>query len=209
MNNLYRSYLLTPQYGQAMTEALIVFTLFSILLTAVQTTVSMHSSAVDTLIDSSKKVVEVSLGQSVGQNIKQVISEFENAPPVFSAHVLSAELNMASPGFVRASRDAVSMAWRDSRIRRYSFLETGNGYGSSDQNVQARIAQSRSAWKDAFKYSSESIRSIESLTSKTDNAWKRPGIQLDFLMPWAGVIPKQNLSVTPVPTSVWRHAWGN
>lgn len=180
------------QFGQAMSEALIVIAILFIVLTSIQFTGSMHLSTLQMLMRSTKKVFEVSLGQSVGKDIKIIAPDLQRIALITPlVHKLNAELFMTDPGFVSASSYSNDPSMRHVNILRYSYIESGNGYAASDGDAQQRIERSRSIWSDTYQISSASIRSIDAFSSKTDSAWNRPRVSLDFIHPWKGVIPNQ------------------
>lgn len=198
------------QQGQAVCEALIVLTIFLLLMTGMQFTNSMQFSALHMLMDSAKKVFEVSLGKATTGDIERYTSTDQKISSMRNGvNKLNAELYMADPGFVKASSHASDPRWNKINIHRHSFIETGSGYAATDRAVQDRINQSRSAWRDAFELSSDNIRRVGAITSRTDIAWKRPTISLDFVQPWAGVIPIQQPIDTSgqisIPDKAWRH----
>ena len=180
------------QFGQAMSEALIVIAILFIVLTSIQFTGSMQLSTLQMLLSSTKKVFEVSLGQSVGKDIKIIAPDLQRIALITPlVHKLNAELFMTDPGLVSASSYSNDTSMRHAKIFRYSYIEAGNGYAASDGDAQQRIERSRSMWSDTYQVSSASIRSVEAFSSKTDSAWNRPRVSLDFIHPWAGVIPSQ------------------
>ncbi|MDO8694399.1 MAG: hypothetical protein Q7J51_09885 [Sheuella sp.] len=180
------------QFGQAMSEALIVIAILFIVLTSIQLTGSMQLSTLQMLVSSTKNVFEISLGQSVGKDIKIISPDLQRTALITPlVHKLNAELFMTDPGFVSASSSSGDPRVRHANILRHSYIESGNGYAASDGDVQKRIERSRSIWSDTYQISSASIRSVEALSSKTDSAWNRPRVSLDFIHPWKGVIPRQ------------------
>jgi len=188
------------QTGQAMTETLLVVGLFFILMIGIKTSMLMQSSAVQMLLNSVKDVFQMHLGKLPGTEKKFFRLESND---LFSSRTnsLIEELNMAQPGLIQTRSASHAGIWNPIEISRQSFIEAGNGYGSSDRAVQIRLESSASLWTDAFNQSSNVMGSVHLLSSMSDQAWKRPGISHDFIQPWAGVVPEQ--------TILRSDAWGN
>ena len=179
--------------GQAMSEALLIVGVFFILITGINISMRMQLSANQMVLDSVKKVFQVHLGNiSVGKNPDH-ISAFENSDLFRAkANVLFDELKMAQPGFIQARSQIAPLSWRAIKISRQSFIDAGSGYASSDQATQEKIGTSASLWSKAFRHSSKVMVPLHAITSKTDSAWQRPEISLDFIQPWAGVVPEES-----------------
>lgn len=182
------------QAGQAMTEALIACTFFAVLIFSVRFTDQIQQNAILALLKSSKNVFEISSGRSYEDQLHVETIGTDAVNPYFKVDPLASELLLEKPGFVQSGvsiKNDYSDRFTLGRfaLQRYSFIEAGNGYASSDQEVQKRIAQSPRAWGGAEQVSVRSMVPIESFTALTERAWKRPRLSVDFLQPWAGVIP--------------------
>ena len=204
--------LIHHQRGQAMSEALLILGIFFLLMLGIQVSITMQLNAVQSLLDSVKKVFQVHLGNvtttapttiqhSKMQDLKKLI--MSDAVNLLSprAHALFQELNIAQPGSIHARSLSDRQSWGSIKISRQSFIESGHGSASSDQEVQERIGVSVSLWNDVFKHSSNTMESVHTLTAKIDTAWKRPQIYKDFLKPWTGVVPEQSL----LQDDTWRN----
>ena len=190
------------QRGQAMSEALFIAGVFLILIIGINTSMSMQLAAIRMLMDSVKNVFQVHLGNMLASENSKNFSSIEKSDLFSSStHSIFEELSMAQPGFSHTLSESTKKIWDAKIISRQSFIEAGTGYASSDQAVQTRIGASPSLWRDAFKSSSNVMRPIHALTSKSDAAWSRPDISLDFIQPWAGVVPELSI--------IRSHKWRN
>lgn len=188
--------------GQALSESLIMLSVFSILFMGIQTTFSIQRIAVNTLLVSLKKVFEISLGKSIESDIEQNSSVLEHKSISVLEHKsflnsgvnnLFAELKMAQPGMIQASSFSTESKHGQVKISRHSFVDTGYGYASSDRNVQQRFASSSTLWRNIFQITSKTMRPIHARSSKVDHAWNRADLSHDFVQPWKGFVPDQSI----------------
>lgn len=198
MNNTHNMDQLTQQ-GQAMSEFLLIFALFILLMTGIQMTASMQYSAIYALLDSTKKVFEFSVGLKA-EHVK-VNSLTESSSPSLlnlNIQVLTEELALAFPGFVRARTTATDKRWGKDAVWRQSFIEAGNGHAASDLNVQHQIGEAPTLWLKNYQATVQTIDPIKTLTYKNDDAWQRPKISVDYLERWSGVVPEQKRRLSHV-----------
>jgi len=79
------------------------------------------------------------------------------------------------------------------RIERHTAILAGAGHAMSDQEGQHRIARGTAGWSRAAETSIRAGRTIADAMQAVDAGWHRPSPELDWLSPWAGLVPADRL----------------
>jgi hypothetical protein len=86
-------------------------------------------------------------------------------------------------------RSAANRLFTYSAIQRTSYLYVNAGESRSAQEVQSRIARSKSAWNDTAQNSRLVLEPHRAPLAKIDAPWGRGMLTTDWLTGWAGQSP--------------------
>lgn len=89
-------------------------------------------------------------------------------------------------------------------LARSTRILTGAGHAASDAATQSRLAGSRLAWGAAHSASSLAAREVQLRAAGVEDGWGRPGLELDWLQPWGGLVPA-HLITDYEPENRWRN----
>lgn len=78
-------------------------------------------------------------------------------------------------------------------IRRYTRVVIGAGHAQGDADMQRRIANAPTAWRQAQRASAAEARRVGAAARRMDGPWGRPELSLDWVAAWNDVVPADRL----------------
>lgn len=79
-------------------------------------------------------------------------------------------------------------------IKRYSYIDIGEGRSISDRDVHERISKSDLLWRRASNRSQPTARMIGLSTGIVDQPWKRSKLSTDWFSHWQAAVPERYLT---------------
>lgn len=81
-------------------------------------------------------------------------------------------------------------------VRRHASILADAGHAGDDRQAQRRVAASRTVWGNTARGSLAAARQASSQLKNIDQGWTRETPDLDWLSPWADVVPLDRLDRT-------------
>lgn len=105
-------------------------------------------------------------------------------------------LDQASLVMAEVRARPLRQAWQghEAVLLRRTAILAGAGHAADDMHAQRRIAESGSAWGDAYGRSRMAGQDWTARLQQVDAAWGRSLPDFDWLTPWAGQVPSVFLS---------------
>jgi hypothetical protein len=195
------------QAGQALAEGLIAVLALALVVLAIAHAGRWHATALQTGFAARQAAFAWTRGESGAGGDDRVRLQPLVAHPLPGAAQPGGEGRDA--GTLRrqwALHDDAVVAWqaramglrlpfgvRRLSLRRHTAVLADAGHATGDVGAQQRTAQSTLAWRDAASGSLHVAREIDARVAPVDRAWRRPGLALDWLAPWAGAVPPEHV----------------
>ncbi|MBB1624946.1 TadE family protein [Achromobacter sp. UMC71] len=188
------------QLGQALTEALLVLPVLILAFLGVAWLGKLQFTAQKVAQASRKAAMSVAAGAPVAASRTPVaLAARDQAVPAaitsgnagLQAEWFGADLRWVS--VTAQSSLAGPRPWDAARIQRRTSVAVGAGHAYGDDDARRRIGAAPTAWGQAAKPSLSLARSVGGLAANVEAPWRRPVISLDWLSPWADVVPAERL----------------
>lgn len=199
MNNARRR-----QAGQALVEALLLLPLMALVIWGAAWVGNLQFSAQQMSQLSRQVAMAGALGQAstptkAGRELDSRLSALPGvaAPRMAvlqrewfgqSLQLLSVHARLPSAIGAGAHLPASALA-----ITRHTHVAVGAGHAHGDADAARRIGQAPTAWRQAERNALMAARPVGGVARRMDGPWGRPALQLDWLTPWADVVPTERV----------------
>ncbi|WP_313619396.1 pilus assembly protein [Achromobacter sp.] len=191
------------QHGQAVIEALLMLPLMALLLWATSGIGSLQYSAQQTTQAGRKAVMSAAQGQPMtalkapgGMDLSSAAEVLSGVSPPQAATLqdewFGAALTLLSVEVRTQPRRTDALIGLP--ISRRLSVAGGAGYAHGDADGQRRVGAARTGWSQAGRMSLSEAGRMQRPLERVDAPWGRPKLSLDWLSPWADVVPADRLS---------------
>lgn len=190
------------QHGQAVIEALLMLPLMALLLWAVSGIGLLQFSAQQTTQVSRQAVMSGALGQPLVLLRAPVGMELSGSAEVLRGAAPARASGLQDEWFGKAMKLLSVEARMQPRradpllglpvVRRIS-VASGAGYAHGDADAQRRVGAAPTSWLQAARHSLSEAARMQGPVERVDGPWGRPRLSLDWLSPWADVLPADRL----------------
>lgn len=177
------------QAGQAMLEALFILLILMTLMFAMQYSGQLRAHSLALLGESSYQSFLQSLKKYMPPNPPSTQLS-EQLLEIKGDSLIKIQANQSDTPY---KRSAANRLFSYSSLQRTSYLHVNAGESRSAQEVQSRIARSKSAWSDTADISHSVLEPHNVPLAKIDAPWGRGRLTTDWLTGWAGQSPGMKL----------------
>lgn len=188
------------QRGQALVEALLMLPLLMLAFLAVAWVGKLQFAAQEMAQASRKAAMSAAAGAPVASRLaRAALVGYDRALPGaiasgnarLQAEWFGADLRLVS--VTAQARLSGARPWEAAQIQRRTSVAVGAGHAYGDDDTRRRIGSAPTAWGRAADHSLSLARSVGGLAARVDAPWRRRAISLDWLSPWADVVPADRL----------------